>query len=53
MVRPLHSIPRRWAVHYEDWLTHDRIGTAFGALVVMGTLLFVLRFVARLGRSDG
>ncbi|AAV97318.1 heme-copper respiratory oxidase family (plasmid) [Ruegeria pomeroyi DSS-3] len=47
------SIPRRWAVHYEDWLTHDRIGTAFGALVVMGTLLFVLRFVARLGRSDG
>lgn len=47
------SIPRRWAVHYEEWLTHDRIGTAFSALVVLGTLIFVLRFVARLGRSEG
>ncbi|WP_170578251.1 cbb3-type cytochrome c oxidase subunit I [Ruegeria arenilitoris] len=46
------SIPRRWAVHYEEWLTHDRIGTLFGVLVVLGTLLFVLRFVLRLGRSD-
>ncbi|AUQ59322.1 putative cytochrome c oxidase subunit 1 [Phaeobacter inhibens] len=46
------SIPRRWAVHYEEWLTHDRIGTAFSALVVLGTLIFVLRFVARLGRSS-
>ncbi|WP_170351570.1 cbb3-type cytochrome c oxidase subunit I [Ruegeria atlantica] len=46
------SIPRRWAVHYEEWLTHDRIGTLFGVLVVLGTLLFVLRFVLRFGRSD-
>ncbi|WP_281995483.1 cbb3-type cytochrome c oxidase subunit I [Ruegeria faecimaris] len=46
------SIPRRWAVHYEEWLTHDRIGTLFSVLVVLGTLLFVLRFVLRLGRSD-
>ncbi|WP_425082634.1 cbb3-type cytochrome c oxidase subunit I [Ruegeria arenilitoris] len=46
------SIPRRWAVHYEEWLAHDRIGTLFGVLVVLGTLLFVLRFVLRLGRSD-
>ncbi|WP_291729741.1 cbb3-type cytochrome c oxidase subunit I [Leisingera sp. F5] len=46
------SIPRRWAVHYEEWLTHDRIGTAFSMLVVLGTLVFVLRFVARLGRSE-
>ncbi len=46
------SIPRRWAVHYEEWLTHDRIGTAFSVLVVLGTLVFVLRFVARLGRSE-
>lgn len=46
------SIPRRWAVHYQEWLTHDRIGTVFSALVVLGTLMFVLRFVARLGRSS-
>ncbi|APG45493.1 cbb3-type cytochrome c oxidase subunit I [Phaeobacter porticola] len=46
------SIPRRWAVHYEEWLTHDRIGTLFSVLVVLGTLIFVLRFVARLGRSE-
>lgn len=47
------SIPRRWAVHYDNWLTHDRIGTVFGALVVLGTLMFVLRFVTRLGQSKG
>ena len=45
------SIPRRWAVHYDEWLTHDRIGTAFGVLVVVGTLIFVLRFVVGLGKS--
>ncbi|WP_291729751.1 cbb3-type cytochrome c oxidase subunit I [Leisingera sp. F5] len=47
------SIPRRWAVHYEEWLTHDRVGTVFSVLVVLGTLIVVLRFVARLGRSEG
>ncbi|EBA17367.1 heme-copper respiratory oxidase family protein [Roseobacter sp. SK209-2-6] len=47
------SIPRRWAVHYEQWLTHDRIGTLFGVLVVLATLVFVVRFVVGLGRNDG
>ncbi|WP_298849306.1 cbb3-type cytochrome c oxidase subunit I [uncultured Ruegeria sp.] len=47
------SIPRRWAVHYEEWLMHDRIGTLFSVLIVMTTLFFVLRFVLRLGRSNG
>lgn len=45
------SIPRRWAVHYEEWLTHDRIGTLFSVLVIVGTLIFVLRYVSRLARS--
>ncbi|WP_170347426.1 cbb3-type cytochrome c oxidase subunit I [Ruegeria atlantica] len=47
------SIPRRWAVHYEEWLMHDRIGTLFSVLIVLATLAFVLRFVLRLGRSNG
>lgn len=46
------SIPRRWAVHYEEWLTHDRIGTVFSVLVVLATLVFVVRFVTRLGRNE-
>jgi len=44
------SVPRRWAVHLEAWLLQDRIATAFAALVVIATLMFVIRFVARLGR---
>ncbi|MEP4039231.1 cbb3-type cytochrome c oxidase subunit I [Pseudophaeobacter sp.] len=47
------SIPRRWAVHYEEWLAHDRIGTLFSVLVVLATLVLVLRFVIRLGRNEG
>ncbi len=46
------SVPRRWAVHMEDWLTQDRIATGFAVLAVLGALIFVLRFVGGLGRSS-
>jgi len=46
------SVPRRWAVHLPEWILQDRIGTVFAALVVVGALLFVLRFVTGLMRSD-
>ncbi len=35
------SVPRRWAVHAEEWFLQDRIATGFGALVVLGALIFV------------
>ncbi|MEM1300118.1 MAG: cbb3-type cytochrome c oxidase subunit I [Pseudomonadota bacterium] len=45
------SIPRRWAVHLEEWWLQDRIGTVFGGLVILGTLLFVIRYVTGLLRA--
>ncbi len=39
------SVPRRWAVHLPEWILQDRVGTIFAALVVLGTLGFVVRYV--------
>ncbi len=39
------SVPRRWAVHLEQWMLQDQIATGFGALVVLGALIFVVRYV--------
>ncbi len=48
------SVPRRWAVHAPEWFLQDRIATAFGALVVVGALLFVLIYLRGLmQRSTG
>lgn len=43
------SIPRRWAVHLPEWFFQDRIATAFAALIILGTLFFVVKFIANLG----
>ena len=40
-----NSIPRRWAVHMEEWVTFAQVGTIAAALVVLGTLLFTLRAI--------
>lgn len=53
LVSGASSIPRRWAVHYPEWMAQDRVGTVFAALVILATLWFVLRFILRLGRSAG
>jgi len=46
------SIPRRWAVHYEEWQFQSQIGTLFGAIIVLATLLIVLRYIAGLLRGN-
>lgn len=46
------SIPRRWAVHLPEWFAQDRIATAFAVLIIIGTLLFVVKYVAGLGRAQ-
>lgn len=46
------SVPRRWAVHLEDWLMQDRIATGFAVLAVLGALIFVIRFIGGLGRAS-
>lgn len=45
------SVPRRWAVHLPEWILQDQIATAFAALVVVSTLVFVAKFAARFGRA--
>jgi len=46
------SIPRRWAVHFDIWHFQDRLGTFFAAIVVLGTLLFVIKYtVGLLGKG--
>lgn len=45
------SIPRRWAVHYEEWQLQSQIATVFGAVVIVATTLFVVRYVTGLMRK--
>jgi cytochrome c oxidase subunit 1 len=44
------SIPRRWAVHLPEWVFQDQIATAFGALVVLSTLVIVVKYVGGMRR---
>lgn len=46
------SVPRRWAVHLPEWFLQDQIATAFAALVVGATVIFVVRFIARMGHGS-
>lgn len=48
------SVPRRWAVHVPEWHLQDQIATAFGALLILGATVFVVRYMRGLmARSDG
>jgi len=46
-----HSVPRRYASHLAQWVPYDRIASAFAAVVVLAAAVFVLRFLANLGRA--
>ena len=45
------SIPRRWAVHLPEWHLPAQIASAFAALLILGVTVFVLRYLARVGRG--
>ena len=45
------SVPRRWAAHLPEWHLQAQIASAFAALVILGVSVFVLRYLARLGRG--
>jgi cytochrome c oxidase subunit 1 len=51
LVAGASSIPRRWAVHLPEWMPHDRIGSLFGAIIVLGAFVFVARYLGRLALS--
>ncbi|MCK2095755.1 cbb3-type cytochrome c oxidase subunit I [Thauera aromatica] len=40
---------RRYAQHLPEWLPYDRAGSVFAALVIAASLLFIVRFLLRLG----
>ena len=44
------STPRRWAVHYPEWILYDQISALFGGLVLAGTVIFLSSFLVRLNR---
>ncbi|MDP6020185.1 MAG: cbb3-type cytochrome c oxidase subunit I [Alphaproteobacteria bacterium] len=46
----LQSVPRRWAVHFPEWLAYDQIASVFAALAVAGVLVFMVRFLAGVPR---
>jgi cytochrome c oxidase subunit 1 len=46
----MQSVPRRWAVHFPEWLAYDQIASVFAALAVAAVLVFMVRFLAGLPR---
>jgi cytochrome c oxidase subunit 1 len=46
------GVPRRYATHLPEWIPYDRIGAAFSILVVASALVFIVRFLTRLGLSS-
>ncbi|QBQ54167.1 cbb3-type cytochrome c oxidase subunit I [Nitrosococcus wardiae] len=46
-----HSIPRRWAVHMEEWVPYAQWGTLAATLVVLGVLLFTIRVLTALPKA--
>ena len=41
------SVPRRWAVHLDPWLTIDKVGALFALVIVLAAVTFVVRFLGR------
>lgn len=40
-----HSVPRRWAVHWPEWMVYDRFASVFAALVILAAAFFIVRFL--------
>ncbi len=39
------SVPRRWALHFPEWLALDKVASLFAVLLVLGTIVLTLRFL--------
>ncbi|CAD0186995.1 hypothetical protein RUESEDTHA_03906 [Ruegeria sp. THAF57] len=46
------SIPRRWAVHYEDWQFQSQLASVFALVVILATTVLVLRYAIGLLRRS-
>ena len=46
------SVPRRYAEHLPEWVPYDRIATYFVVLILAAVLVFIFRFLSRLGLAS-
>ena len=44
----MNSIPRRWAVHFPEWVSFSQTSSLFAAIVAVAALIFALRFLTGL-----
>ena len=44
----MHSIPRRWAVHFPEWVSFSQTSSLFAAIVAVAASIFALRFLTSL-----
>lgn len=48
LVSGYHSIPRRWAQHFPEWVSFSQISSVFAAIIAVAALVFALRFLTSL-----
>jgi cytochrome c oxidase subunit 1 len=46
------SVPRRWAVHFPEWIAQDRIATLFAAILIGAFIVLITLYAARLLRPS-
>lgn len=46
------SVARRYAAHLPEWVPYDRIASVFASLVIASALVFIVRFIVRLGSAS-
>ncbi|MDA7827179.1 cbb3-type cytochrome c oxidase subunit I [Rhodobacteraceae bacterium] len=45
------SIPRRWAVHFDEWQFQSQLATGFALIVVIATTMMLVRYMRGLARG--
>ena len=48
LVSGYYSVPRRWAVHFPEWVSLSAAASLIATLVIVGALIFALRFLTSL-----
>ena len=46
------SVPRRWAVHYAEWISMSQIAAVGATMVVLGTLFFLIKIILRINKAS-
>lgn len=46
------SVPRRWAVHFPEWTSQDRLGALFALFIIIATTMIAVRYLRRCARPS-